>query len=145
LSVDGEQFDVHYDGKRYSGAGESLIDLALPPGTPAEAKVAVRRLVELTGILARRCAQLQHALTSRVLIEQAKGILAERYRVTTEQAFEALRRTARSERIKIHDLAKEVIASPFTPRALEARFEATDVRSVVSARPTARIQVHPRS
>jgi hypothetical protein len=38
-----------------------------------EAEIAVQRLVELTGILARRCAQLQHALDSRVAIEQAKA------------------------------------------------------------------------
>jgi hypothetical protein len=58
-------------GSPQNGAGESLIRVSL--GTPAEAETAVRRLVELTGILARRCAQLEHALQSRIVIEQAKA------------------------------------------------------------------------
>jgi hypothetical protein len=50
-----------------------LINVAVRPGTPVEAEIAVQRVVELTGILARRFAQLQHALDSRVAIEQAKA------------------------------------------------------------------------
>ena len=63
-------------------------------------------------------AQLQHALDSRVLIEQAKGILAERYDLAIADAFELLRRAARSNRIRIHDLAAEVVASRATPQTV---------------------------
>jgi GAF domain-containing protein len=55
-------------------------------------------------------AQLQHALTSRVVIEQAKGILAERLSVAPNQAFTALRRHARSGNHRLTDLARAIIA-----------------------------------
>jgi hypothetical protein len=126
------------------GAGESQIRVSLPPGTPPEAETAVRRLVELTGILARRCAQLQHALQSRIVIEQAKGVLAERYAIDADDAFEALRRTARSKRIKLHDLAADVVAARTTPALLDEQFH-WSVTSVASAPREGRIQVHPRS
>ena len=53
----------------FTQSAESLLHVALPPGTPEQAEVTVRRLIELTGILARRCAQLQEALDSRIVIE----------------------------------------------------------------------------
>src|SRR4051794_19575447 len=60
-------------------------------------------------------AQLVHALESRVVIEQAKGVLRERYRLSTEAAFELLRHAARSNRMKIHALAGKVVSSSETP------------------------------
>lgn len=92
-----------------------MLQIAVPPGTPVEAERAIERLLELTSVLARRAAQLQEALDSRIVIEQAKGILAERYGIDVEDAFRLLRRAARSNRIRIHDLAARVIASPTTP------------------------------
>ena len=53
--------------------------------------------------------QLQRALDSRVVIEQAKGMLAEQLQVTVDQAFEAMRRHARSNGRKLHDVATEVV------------------------------------
>jgi GAF domain-containing protein len=55
-------------------------------------------------------AQLQFALTARVLVEQAKGVLMEREGLDAEQAFEQLRRQARSSERKLADVAREVIA-----------------------------------
>lgn len=52
--------------------------------------------------------QLQHALNSRVVIEQAKGVLAERNGVGMEGAFEALRRHARDNSVKLTDVALAV-------------------------------------
>ncbi|MFL6035196.1 MAG: ANTAR domain-containing response regulator [Gaiellaceae bacterium] len=60
-------------------------------------------------------AQLVHALESRIVIEQAKGVLRERYGLSTEAAFELLRHAARSNRTKIHALAAKVVASSETP------------------------------
>ncbi|MGX1910364.1 ANTAR domain-containing protein [Streptomyces phaeochromogenes] len=53
--------------------------------------------------------QLQEALSSRVLIEQAKGMLAERRRTGMDEAFIALRRYARSNRLLLDEVATAVI------------------------------------
>jgi GAF domain-containing protein len=53
--------------------------------------------------------QLQHALDSRIVIEQAKGILAERRQIDPEAAFDILRGYARSHNRVLHDVAAQVI------------------------------------
>lgn len=53
--------------------------------------------------------QLQTALNSRVLIEQAKGKLAERLGLDMEQAFNLLRDSARSRNLRLSDLARAFI------------------------------------
>ncbi len=55
--------------------------------------------------------QLEHALASRVIVEQAIGVLAERWHVAPRDSFEQLRRVTRSHGLRIHDLAKLVIES----------------------------------
>lgn len=62
-----------------------------------------------------RAEQLQHALTSRIAIEQAKGVLAERLGLDMEGAFALLRYAARGARMKLHDLATAVVESDETP------------------------------
>jgi len=54
-------------------------------------------------------AQLQHALDSRVVIEQAKGVLARAHEVDVSGAFERLRRHARNNHRNLHDVAAEVV------------------------------------
>ena len=53
--------------------------------------------------------QLQTALNSRVVIEQAKGLIAERLSVDMQGAFAALRGYARSHNLKLSDVARAVI------------------------------------
>jgi GAF domain-containing protein len=53
--------------------------------------------------------QLNHALNSRVLIEQAKGMLAERAGLDMEQAFARLRTYARDNNRRLVDVAQAVI------------------------------------
>lgn len=57
----------------------------------------------------RTAEQLQRALDSRVVIEQAKGRLAERHAISLEDAFERLRGHARSNQRKLRDVASEVL------------------------------------
>jgi hypothetical protein len=64
-------------------------------------------------------AQLRQALQSRIVIEQAKGILAERYRLDVDQAFAVLRRAARSNRMRLHTLAASVTPAASTPAEIE--------------------------
>jgi hypothetical protein len=75
--------------------------LAAPEGKPNDP----------TTFLLERTIQLQTALDSRVVIEQAKGILAERESITPGEAFDKMRREARSKRMKLHDLAQSVVAT----------------------------------
>lgn len=53
--------------------------------------------------------QLQHALESRVLIEQAKGVLAEREKISLDGAFTKLRKHARGHGMKLADVASGVL------------------------------------
>jgi GAF domain-containing protein len=59
--------------------------------------------------------QLQGALDSRQIIEQAKGVLVGRHGITPRAAFEQLRAQARSERRKVSALCAEVVASATKP------------------------------
>ena len=61
--------------------------------------------------------QLQTALDSRLIIERANGILAERYDLSIDQAFELLREAARTSRRPLRGLANDVVAAPrrFSP------------------------------
>lgn len=56
-----------------------------------------------------RAQHLQRALDSRVVIEQAKGVLSATRDVDVNQAFELLRAEARSSRRRIHDLARDIV------------------------------------
>jgi ANTAR domain./GAF domain. len=66
------------------------------------------RLVKEREVLA---AQLQTALDSRVIIEQAKGVLAERIGFDMDTAFSTLRDAARRANRRLSDVAREVVES----------------------------------
>ena len=53
--------------------------------------------------------QLQIALTSRVVIEQAKGVLAERGQLGMDEAFDRLRRYARIHNLRLSEVAREIV------------------------------------
>jgi GAF domain-containing protein len=62
--------------------------------------------------------QLNHALNSRIVIEQAKGIVAERESLNMEQAFSALRGYARTHNLRLADVARDVIEGNLDASAL---------------------------
>ena len=53
--------------------------------------------------------QLQTALNSRVVIEQAKGVVANIYGISPDEAFVRLRRFSRDRGQRIHDVAERVV------------------------------------
>ncbi|WP_369377941.1 ANTAR domain-containing protein [Streptomyces sp. cg36] len=84
-----------------------------------------RSLADFTAVMLERAheadrsrtlaAQLEQALTSRVVIEQAKGMLANRRAVPLDEAFDLLRRHARARQRPLRDVAREVIEGRADP------------------------------
>jgi transcriptional regulator with GAF, ATPase, and Fis domain len=88
-------------------SGPNRFDPAAIPLGQALADVATISLLQQRSTRANSLLneQLQTALNSRVLIEQAKGKLAERLDIDMEQAFTALRSYARAHQRRLSDLA----------------------------------------
>lgn len=53
--------------------------------------------------------QMQTAMQSRALIDQARGILMAEHRCDAEEAFQILRRTSQASNRKMRDLAREIV------------------------------------
>jgi hypothetical protein len=64
--------------------------------------------------------QLQSALNTRVIIEQAKGVLAERGNVDMDRAFVLLRSYARKTRQRLADVALAVVEKSDTSAILDS-------------------------
>ncbi|MCP2032512.1 GAF domain-containing protein [Okibacterium sp. HSC-33S16] len=64
--------------------------------------------------------QLHLALDTRVLIEQAKGVLAQREDLTMTEAFDALRNYAHAEGTTLRRVAKETVLRTLTTEAIMA-------------------------
>jgi ANTAR domain len=91
-------------------AAESGASEGLPAKPPCESATASE-----TGRLRATVGQLEHALATRIRVEQAIGVLAERHRIKPRQAFEQLREAARSRGRKVIDIAGDVVASATNP------------------------------
>jgi ANTAR domain-containing protein len=104
--LDAERVDsvlIHFDERQYT---------LLRPSQ--------ERLQDSNAFLLERVAQLETALQSRIVIEQAKGVIARALGVGTDQAFSLLRKAARDRGMKLHDLAAAVAASPMNAEAILA-------------------------
>jgi len=64
---------------------------------------------------ARKVQQLQRGLVGRDVIGQAKGILMERFGVTSEQAFRVLTRFSQQNNRKLRDVAEELVGTRTLP------------------------------
>lgn len=83
--------------------------------------------------------QLQRALNSRLVIEQAKGILAERRGIAIDEAFTVLRGYARSNQMRLAVLAHQVIEGTADNRLYRQAAPGPSVpASALSRGPTAR-------
>ncbi len=118
-----------------AGRNSGLIAGAQPPSAPAldhpgelRGRRAARRGAHRAGPRGRgsadlaeaeqlkeTVAQLERALTVRVRVEQAIGVLAERHRIRPRQAFELLRSASRARGQRIMETASQVIASATNP------------------------------
>jgi GAF domain-containing protein len=80
--------------------------------------------VATIGLLQQRAAedakvladQLQHALNSRVIIEQAKGVLAQSLQVGMDEAFDLLRRYSRDRNRRLSEVAAAVVTGELSAR-----------------------------
>jgi AmiR/NasT family two-component response regulator len=63
-------------------------------------------------------AQLQTALDARVVIEQAKGVVAQRSQVSIDDAFAGLRQYARGRHQLLTDVARRVVDGDLDPVAV---------------------------
>ena len=89
-----------------------------PRTLPAQIAAEMDRLVVYADAQERKVGQLQAALDSRVIIEQAIGILAERFDLPFEDAFEVLRAAARNSRREVRAVAEDLRVSRETPLAI---------------------------
>lgn len=93
----------HDQGRAITEADQELAQAFADVATVG---ILQQRLVHRSSLLTE---QLQQALNSRVLIEQAKGVLTERHGISMNDAFAALRRHARDHNLKIADAALAVV------------------------------------
>jgi len=111
----------------------ALNNYAATPGVFGQADIAVGQEVaawvalavgnaDMIARTADDLAGMRAAMASRAVIEQAKGILMERRKVTEDQAFTALSHASQNTNIRLRDVADELVRTgalperPATPR-----------------------------
>lgn len=108
--------------------GAMNLFIAQPGGVDPADRTLVQALADIAtiGLLQRRTTlnaqlhlgQVQHALQSRIVIEQAKGIVAQQADIPVDDAFERLRRYSMNRNMPLHDLARAVIDGEMTAASL---------------------------
>jgi len=119
-----EEVVVRRSDAGWQVAGEETADLtsamvladllAVDVGAPTQPPKQVSEEDEAAR-LAVTVAQLEHALTARVRVEQAIGVLAERHRLRPRQAFDLLRNVARSAGRRVIEVSEVVVDSATNP------------------------------
>ncbi|KOU68080.1 transcriptional regulator [Streptomyces sp. MMG1533] len=94
-------------------------DIALAQALADVATIAIlqQRTLEQSHV---ENSQLENALTSRVLVEQVKGVLAERWNTSVDDAFAAFRAYARARHLRLSDLALRIISGDFDTASIPA-------------------------
>jgi GAF domain-containing protein len=100
-----------------------VLDLADVPIVQALADVAAIALLQERTI--RRgeilTEQLQGALNSRIVIEQAKGAVAQAHQISVDEAFRLIREYARRNNRRLSDIAHAVFTDPAGPAMITPR------------------------
>lgn len=102
-------------GKRTPGLDASDVAVAQALADAATISILQYRSLQDERLLS---AQLRQALTSRILIEQAKGVLCERWHTDMDEAFARLRRYARATNQRLSDVADDITTGRLRPDAL---------------------------
>ena len=102
--------NLFYPGAQELPAADQRVAQAL--ADVATIGILQQRLTHRNVVLAE---QLQQALNSRVTIEQAKGVLAERDTISMDSAFARIRRHARDHNLKLTEVALAVVNGDITP------------------------------
>jgi len=95
---DGTMTDVLYNASVYRDFNENVLGVLAVARDAAK----LRQQEQLSE-------QLQEALESRIVIEQAKGITAERHAVTIDQAYQRIRAHARSNNTSVRKVAEAIV------------------------------------
>jgi GAF domain-containing protein len=85
-------------------------DVALGEEVAAWVAIAVAN-AEHSARATEDAVNMRQAMLSRAVIEQAKGILMERYKITAEQAFTLLTHASQCSNVKLRDVADELVTT----------------------------------
>jgi AmiR/NasT family two-component response regulator len=99
-------------GREFPLPDRRSIDAVARVAALAVVPVANRYLYESA---VERAAHLQTALDSRAVIDQAKGILMERFKLTADQAFQVLTRVSMETNTKVRDVAERFVRTGVLP------------------------------
>jgi hypothetical protein len=110
--------------------GAMNLFLTEPGGISADSLTVVQAMADVAtiGLLQQRElhrahtveAQLQHALQSRIGIEQAKGIVSEQAQITPDAAFKLMRRYSRDNNRKLAEVAGAIVEGTVNATSLTA-------------------------
>jgi len=107
IRVDGSAYGVlNVYGTAVGTFGESTIALI---GVMTDTLAAIIQSMNETQGLRELVSQLNEAMASRAVIEQAKGILMGRHGCTADEAFALLARASQDHNVKLHKVAGDVV------------------------------------
>jgi GAF domain-containing protein len=89
-------------------AGQAFADIATIAILQNRSALVAQRIIE----------QLQHALENRIVIEQAKGMLANQAFANVEMAFTMMRKYARNHNLRLAEVARDLIEGRLAAKAL---------------------------
>jgi GAF domain-containing protein len=102
-------------------AAEGGLDQADVLAAQALADIATIAILQQRAVVEARVLnqQLSQALNTRIVIEQAKGVLAERANIDMEQSFTRLRAHARNHNVRLAEVAQRVIDGTLSTESLD--------------------------
>jgi GAF domain-containing protein len=102
-------------------AAEGGLDQADVLAAQALADIATIAILQQRAVVEARVLnqQLSQALNTRIVIEQAKGVLAERANIDMEQSFTRLRAHARNHNVRLAEVAQRIIDGTLSTESLD--------------------------